>query len=144
MRFSPPSSAASSPARRSTYPWARAETRSFSPTQGWEATGFDPAEEGLKVAQAAAAKAGVAIKTVKAKYEEFDFGRERWDLIVFCYAFAPLSDAGLVRRVHASLKPGGMVLIEHPMNEPESAMHPHDRCERAAQSLRRRLSPGVL
>ncbi len=98
----------------------------FLATQGWEAIGFDPAEEGLKVAQAAAAKAGVAIKTVKAKYEEFDFGRERWDLIVFCYAFAPLSDAGLVRRVHASLKPGGMVLIEHPMNEPQSPMHPHD------------------
>ncbi len=99
----------------------------FLATKGWDATGFDPAGEGLKVAQANAAKAGVTIKTVQAKYEDFDFGRERWDLIVFCYAFAPLSDPELVRRVHDSLKPGGMVLIEHPMNEPELAMHPQDR-----------------
>ncbi len=96
-------------------------------TKGWEATGFDPAEEGLKVARDEAAKAGVRINAVKATYEDFDFGTNRWDLIVFCYAFAPLSDAALVRRVHESLKPGGLVLVEHPMNDPRTAMHPQDR-----------------
>jgi 2-polyprenyl-3-methyl-5-hydroxy-6-metoxy-1,4-benzoquinol methylase len=98
----------------------------FLAQKGWQATGFDPAEDGLKVAQAAAAKAGVRITTVKAGYEEFEFGKERWDLIVFCYSFAPLSDPELVKRVHGSLKPGGTVLIEHPMNDPETAMHPQD------------------
>ncbi len=98
----------------------------FLASKGWETTGFDPAEDGLKAAQSAAAKAGVKITTVKAKYEEFDFGKDRWDLIVFCYAFAPLSDPELVKRVHDSLRPGGVVLIEHPMNEPELAMHPQD------------------
>ncbi len=98
----------------------------FLATKGWDATGFDPADEGLKVARDAAAKAGVRINAVKSTYADFDFGRERWDLIAFCYAFAPLSDASLVKRVYDSLKPGGLVVIEHPMNEPEMAMHPHD------------------
>ena len=94
--------------------------------RGWKATGFDPAEDGLVAARAAAARAGVTIDAINSTYEAFDFGTSRWDLIVFCYAFAPLSDQALVTRVHRSLRPGGLVLIEHPMNEPERAMHPHD------------------
>ncbi len=99
----------------------------FLASKGWQATGFDPAEEGLKVAQADAARAGVKITTVKAGYEDFDFGRERWDLILFCYAFVPLSDPQFVARVRESLKPGGVVVIEHPMNDPDLAMHAQDR-----------------
>jgi SAM-dependent methyltransferase len=76
---------------------------------------------------------------VNSTYEAFDFGVERWDLVVFCYAFAPLSDASLVDRVHRSLRPGGLVLIEHPMNEPDKAMHPHDRVNSLPTAFARRF-----
>jgi SAM-dependent methyltransferase len=99
----------------------------FLASQGWKATGFDPAEDGLVAARAAAARAGVTIEAVNATYDAFDFGEARWDLVVFCYAFAPLSDPALVAKLHRALRPGGLVLIEHPMNDPDHAMHPHDR-----------------
>ena len=99
----------------------------FLASKGWKAVGFDPAEDGLVAARAAAARAGVTIEAVNSTYQAFDFGEGRWDLVVFCYAFAPLSDAALVAKLHRALRPGGLVLIEHPMNDPERAMHPHDR-----------------
>lgn len=96
-------------------------------TKGWKVSGFDPAEEGLTVARRNAQKLGVSINAVNATYETFDFGRDRWDLIFFCYAFAPLSDPELVARVRTALKPGGLVLFEHPMGDPQQPEHPHDR-----------------
>ena len=48
---------------------------------GWEVTGFDVSKVGLEEAARHAASAGVHIKTVLASDEEFDFGRNRWDLI---------------------------------------------------------------
>ncbi len=86
--------------------------------KGWQVTGFDIAEKGLDVAQAEAAKRGLHITTVKSGYEEFDFGHEKWDLVVFSYAWAPLTDPALVERVRASLKPHGLVVIEHPAEDP--------------------------
>lgn len=96
-------------------------------SQGWEVTGFDIAEEGLAVAKDAAAEAGVCINAVHASLEGFDFGKERWDLVFFIYAFAPLSDTTLVERVWESLRPGGHVLIEHPMGEPDKPWEEHDK-----------------
>jgi 2-polyprenyl-3-methyl-5-hydroxy-6-metoxy-1,4-benzoquinol methylase len=86
-------------------------------SKGWKATGFDIAEKGLEVAQAEAAKRGLHITTVKSSYEDFDFGHEQWDLIVFSYAWVPLSDPALVERARAALKPNGVVVIEHPAEE---------------------------
>jgi 2-polyprenyl-3-methyl-5-hydroxy-6-metoxy-1,4-benzoquinol methylase len=86
--------------------------------QGWKVTGFDISAQGLELARAAAAKAGVALTTVLSSYEQFDFGREQWDLIVFSYAWVPLSDPALIARVRAALRPGGLVVIEHPAEDP--------------------------
>jgi 2-polyprenyl-3-methyl-5-hydroxy-6-metoxy-1,4-benzoquinol methylase len=87
-------------------------------SKGWRVTGFDIAEKGLEVAQAAAAKRGLHIITVKSGYEGFDFGHAQWDLIVFSYAWVPLADPALAQRVHAALRPGGLVVIEHPAEGP--------------------------
>ena len=89
--------------------------------KGWQVTGFDIAEKGLEAAQAEAAKRGLHITTVKSGYQEFDFGHEQWDLIVFSYAWVPLADPALLERVRASLKPGGLVVIEHPSEAPPTA-----------------------
>ena len=83
-------------------------------SQGWDVTGFDIAEEGLKVAQANAARAGLSIKTVKAGWDDFDFGHEQWDLICFIYTDAPVMDPHFVARVRDGLKPGGLLLMDRP------------------------------
>lgn len=92
-------------------------------SKGWDVTGFDVAEEGLKVARANAAKSGLSIKTIEAGWDNFDFGEERWDLISFIYADAPVMDPSFVARVRRGLKTGGLLLMDRPyrsLDHPES------------------------
>jgi 2-polyprenyl-3-methyl-5-hydroxy-6-metoxy-1,4-benzoquinol methylase len=77
-------------------------------SRGWDVTGFDVADVGLEKARAQAAAAGVRINAVHASDDEFDFGRERWDLIAVIYALEKRS----VHRVREALKPGGLVVVE--------------------------------
>ncbi len=86
--------------------------------QGWSVTGFDIAEKGLDVAQAEAARRGLKITTVKNSWQDFDFGTEKWDLVLFSYAWVPLGDGSFAARARASLKPGGLVVIEAPAEDP--------------------------
>jgi 2-polyprenyl-3-methyl-5-hydroxy-6-metoxy-1,4-benzoquinol methylase len=83
-------------------------------SKGWDVTGFDIAEEGLKVARANAAGAGLTIKTVTAGWDDFDFGHEQWDLISFIYTDAPVVDPHFVARVRDGLKTGGLLLMDRP------------------------------
>lgn len=76
--------------------------------KGWDVTGFDVAEIGLQQARQQAVARGVTITAVHASDEEFEFGRERWDLIAIIYAIEKRS----VHRVRDALKPGGLVVIE--------------------------------
>jgi 2-polyprenyl-3-methyl-5-hydroxy-6-metoxy-1,4-benzoquinol methylase len=76
--------------------------------KGWTVTGFDVAEVGLAEARRHAAARGLNVTTVHASDEEFDFGRERWDLIAIIFALEKRS----VFRVRDALKPGGLVVIE--------------------------------
>jgi hypothetical protein len=68
----------------------------FLAREGWQVTGFDIAEEGLKIARTEAQRQGVRIDAVSQGYEEFDFGRERWDLVVLSYAWVPLVEDAFV------------------------------------------------
>jgi 2-polyprenyl-3-methyl-5-hydroxy-6-metoxy-1,4-benzoquinol methylase len=77
---------------------------------GWDVTGFDVSSVGVKLARERAEKLGVKLNAVVQSAEGFDFGRNRWDLVVVTYL--PLSNM-LVDRVRQSLKPGGVVLIEN-------------------------------
>lgn len=79
---------------------------------GWEVTGYDLSEDGLEIARAAAAKQGLAITTVKATHQDFDFGQQRWDLIVLAYSLANLSDAAFIGKLTDSLAPGGLIVVE--------------------------------
>ncbi len=84
----------------------------FLAQKGWEATGFDLAEDGLKAARDTAAKAGLKIRTQVADVSGFDYGKEQWDLIVMTYAFAPVGNPGYLERIRTALKPGGLVVFE--------------------------------
>jgi SAM-dependent methyltransferase len=80
----------------------------FLAQQGWDVTGIDPADEGVRLAKAEAARLGLKIHAEVITFEQFDFGENRWDLIVLTYeptkAIAP--------KVERALKPGGAVLVE--------------------------------
>ncbi len=75
---------------------------------GWEVWGFDQADAAVRIAQQRAEKLGLRLHTSAVKDADYDFGRERFDLILFSWAM-PLVP---VERVVGSLKPGGVVVME--------------------------------
>jgi len=81
--------------------------------QGWTVTGFDISEQALALSRANAEKAGVRVNAVNASYDSFDFGTNRWDLIVLAFAWAPVTDPAFVERLRTSLRPGGRIVFEH-------------------------------
>jgi len=82
----------------------------FLATQRWDVTGFDPSDEGVKIARENAAKLGVTMKAVIARDDQFDFGTEQWDLIVMTFVRTPTkTDAD---RFWQALKPGGLFIYE--------------------------------
>lgn len=80
----------------------------FLAKQGWQVTGFDISRVGLQQAEAKARAEGLPLRTVLAADTDFDFGREKWDLIAIIYAMEKRS----VRRVRDALKPGGIAVVE--------------------------------
>lgn len=50
---------------------------------------------------------------MKTSCQDFDFGEEKWDLILMILSWAPVSDPDFVIRLNASLGPGGVVVFEH-------------------------------
>jgi SAM-dependent methyltransferase len=76
--------------------------------QGWTVTGFDPAAKAVEVAQEQAHKLGVKLSTQVVGDETFEFGKDRWDLIVISY----VGFRRTMPRIFESLKPGGLVVVE--------------------------------
>jgi len=81
----------------------------FLAQQGWDVTGFDISETGISQALEQAEKLKVRIDARVQHSSDFDFGTERWDLVVLCY----LDFRHLLERVRQSLKPGGVVILEY-------------------------------
>ena len=83
----------------------------FLAQQGWDVTGFDPAEEAVRIANKNAASVGVKIRAIVARDDQFDFGAAQWDLIVVTYVRdLTAHDAAVFRR---ALKPEGMLVYEN-------------------------------
>jgi ubiquinone/menaquinone biosynthesis C-methylase UbiE len=80
---------------------------------GWDITGIDLSAQGLAVMKADAEKVGLKVQTVKTSYMDFDFGKERWDLVAMILSWAPVEDPAFLARLKASVKPGGYVVFEH-------------------------------
>ncbi len=92
--------------------------------KGWKVTGIDLSAEAIKSAHANAAKAGVRIDAVKSSYADFDFGVEKWDLIVLTFAWAPMTDEAFVARLQTSLRPDGRIVFEHFIEDSEQPRPP--------------------
>jgi 2-polyprenyl-3-methyl-5-hydroxy-6-metoxy-1,4-benzoquinol methylase len=80
---------------------------------GWDVTGIDLSAKGLAVMRTNAEKAGLKVRTIKTSYQDFDFGRERWDLVAMILSWAPVEEPGFLARLKASIRPGGYVVFEH-------------------------------
>jgi SAM-dependent methyltransferase len=77
---------------------------------GWDVTGFDISEVGVKQALAEAQKRGLKLNAAVGDVDKFDYGKDRWDLVLGMYMHEYLTrNAG---KVMASLKPGGILLVE--------------------------------
>ena len=85
--------------------------------RGWEVTGIDRAEGALAVARQQARDQGVRITPILQSAEEFDWGRERWDLVALLYFSAVREN---VAKIRESLKPGGLVVVEAFLASPGS------------------------
>lgn len=75
---------------------------------GWEVTGFDPADQAVALARKRAAALNLTLHTEVALDSAFDFGRERWDLIVYSW----VAPTGSAARAIDALRPGGIVVVE--------------------------------
>ena len=82
----------------------------FLATQGWEVTGFDISEVGVQLARAAAQKKGLKVETVVDDVDRFDYGRQRWDLVVGMYMHAMITRNAA--KIIDSLKPAGIIVVE--------------------------------
>lgn len=76
--------------------------------QGWDVTGFDPAEKAVALAKQTAENLGVNLKTGIDTMEKFDYGERRWDLILLSY----VGGRGMTDVLQRALKPGGILVIE--------------------------------
>jgi SAM-dependent methyltransferase len=75
---------------------------------GWTVHGFDISEVAVNLAKRHAGELGLKINAVVSSDADYDFGNERFDLILFSWSM-PLVD---VRKVVQALKPGGIVVME--------------------------------
>lgn len=77
--------------------------------QGYRASGFDMSDVGINKARRRAAELGYAIEAHVCLVHEFDFGTDRWDVVVMMY-FGP--SAELMARIKNSVRSGGYIIIE--------------------------------
>lgn len=80
----------------------------FLAAHGFEVTGIDISEVGLKKAQALAKERGVTIRTKVVDLEEYQLPIHTYDVIICTYYL----QRNLFPQIIKALKPGGMVLIE--------------------------------
>lgn len=84
-------------------------------SKGWQVTGFDIAGSGLRACRETARARGLSVETVQATVEEFNYGREKWDLVVLVYVPVRWDDEAMMGRIRDSVKPGGWVVVEAPV-----------------------------
>jgi SAM-dependent methyltransferase len=82
----------------------------FLAQEGWKVTGVDISDEGIAQATAAAKGARGKLETVRADLDTWDMGKGKWDLVTMIYAG---SDAPMIARAQAAVKPGGLMVIEY-------------------------------
>ena len=78
--------------------------------QGWQVTGIDVSDEGVAQANRQAAEKGLELRALVESVDTYDYGVEKWDLVIGMYMHGHITRN--VERIIASVKPGGLLLIE--------------------------------
>lgn len=88
----------------------------FLAQKGWKVTGFDIANEALNSIQKRAKQQNLKINTVHASREDFDFGINKWDLVVLCYVDiicnGCIANDNFIPIIAKSVKKDGLVVYE--------------------------------
>lgn len=80
---------------------------------GYQVTGVDGSEIGLRKAAALAAERGVTITAIHADLSKFEIEPKQWDGIIACYCHVPSSiRIPLHHAAVRGLKPGGAFILE--------------------------------
>jgi len=90
-------------------------------SHGWTVTAVDIADEGLRRAREAATRARVALETVQADIDVYDYGTAKWDLITEIYVPDPAARAG---KIKAALRSGGLFVLEFFLDEGDGGVKP--------------------
>lgn len=80
----------------------------FLASQGWDVTGVDLSDEGIRQAEATAKAAGLTLHTEVADIDTWDWGTATYDVVALIYMGA----SPPVDKVRRALVPGGLVVIE--------------------------------
>ena len=88
--------------------------------QGWDVTGFDPSGQGVRIARSNVDKAGVKIRALVARDDEFQYGEDHWDIIVITYVRDLTKDDA--ENFWKALRPGGIVVYENGADESNSVL----------------------
>jgi SAM-dependent methyltransferase len=96
--------------------------------EGWQVTGVDMSDVAIAQAKAHAAKAGINLDAVLDGLDHYDFGRNRWDLIILFYLHAWYNSARprSALRIYDALKPGGLLVIEGFAGKPKYMFQPNE------------------
>jgi len=101
--------------------------------RGYAVTGIDRSEVGVAAARRMATARGLHINAILADAQTYDFGRNRWDLIVLLYYPQPMI---LMKRLMAAVRPGGYILVER-FSRPKSINSLDDRDTRRPSPMLR-------
>lgn len=80
-------------------------------SQGWQVTGVDIADEGVRIAKQDATAANLSINAVVQDFGTFEVGTARWDLIAAIYMGDLVTTHA--QRLVAGLRPGGLLVVEN-------------------------------
>jgi 2-polyprenyl-3-methyl-5-hydroxy-6-metoxy-1,4-benzoquinol methylase len=111
-------------------------------TKGWDVTGFDISQAGLDAATASAKSLGVPLRTMRESVDDFDYGRERWDLVLLIYAPVRYESKELMKRIRDSIKPGGLVIVEDEIEWSAARKDPRPPGSLSSGELREIFSDG--
>src|SRR4030095_968306 len=71
---------------------------------------FDISDVGVQLAREAAQKRGLHLDALVEDADRFDYGRQRWDMVVGMYMHAVITRNAA--KIIESLKPGGILVVE--------------------------------
>lgn len=79
-------------------------------SQGWNTTGIDISDEGIRQAKVEASKQKVKLDALLVDVDNYDFGKNKWDLVTLIYA---AEDPPIVEKIKPALKKGGLFVCEY-------------------------------